>query len=46
MDISSNRSEAYSDTDEKQYNHLKQCVMNRLSVSNIELRYNKEKGTP
>ncbi|KKB75264.1 MULTISPECIES: hypothetical protein [Bacillus] len=33
MDIPSNRSEAFSDTNEKQYNHLKQSVMHHLSFS-------------
>ncbi|QHZ46891.1 YunG family protein [Bacillus sp. NSP9.1] len=37
MDIPSNRNEAYSDTNEKQYRYLKQSVMNQLSFSNIEL---------
>ncbi|MEC1552942.1 hypothetical protein P9D28_10930 [Bacillus haynesii] len=31
MDIPSNRNEAFSDTNEKQYNYLKQSVINHLS---------------
>ena len=38
MDIPSNRDEAFSDTNEKQYNYLKQSVINQLSFS-------KERGT-
>ncbi|TWK82329.1 hypothetical protein CHCC20335_3372 [Bacillus paralicheniformis] len=38
MDIPSNRDEAYSDTNEKQYKYLKQSVMNHLPFSNIESR--------
>ncbi|MEC1451067.1 hypothetical protein P9D59_05990 [Bacillus haynesii] len=37
MDISSNRNEAFSDTNEKQYNYLKQSVINHLSFSNSKL---------
>ncbi|MCY8355376.1 hypothetical protein MOD14_14450 [Bacillus haynesii] len=37
MDIPSNRNEAFSDTNEKQYNYLKQSVINRLSFSNSKL---------
>ncbi|KGR76240.1 hypothetical protein CD33_06740 [Ureibacillus sinduriensis BLB-1 = JCM 15800] len=32
-DIPSNRQEAYLDTNEKQYNHLKQSVLKNLGVS-------------
>lgn len=32
MDISSNREEAYSDTNEKQYNYLKQSVLVNLDI--------------
>ncbi|MCY1632620.1 YunG family protein [Bacillus paralicheniformis] len=38
MDVPSNRNEAFSDTNEKQYNYLKQSVINHLSFS-------KERGT-
>ncbi|TWM20995.1 hypothetical protein CHCC14821_1441 [Bacillus paralicheniformis] len=38
MDVPSNRNEAFSDTNEKQYNYLKQSVFNHLSFS-------KERGT-
>ncbi|MCY7799350.1 MULTISPECIES: hypothetical protein [Bacillus] len=37
MDIPSNRNEAFSDTNEKQYNYLKQSVINHLSFSNSKL---------
>ncbi|MBU8683658.1 YunG family protein [Bacillus haynesii] len=37
MDIPSNRNEAFSDTNEKQYNYFKQSVINRLSFSNSKL---------
>ncbi|MDE1376736.1 YunG family protein [Bacillus licheniformis] len=38
MDVPSNRNRAFSDTNEKQYNYLKQSVINQLSFS-------KERGT-
>ena len=38
MDVPSNRNEAFSDTNEKQYNYLKQSAINHLSFS-------KERGT-
>ena len=37
MDIPSNRNEAFSDTNEKQYNYFKQSVINHLSFSNSKL---------
>ncbi len=35
MDIPSNREEAYSDTNEKQYNYLKQSVLNNIHNRSI-----------
>jgi len=37
MDIPSNRNGAFSDTNKKQYNYLKQSVINHLSFSNSKL---------
>ncbi|MCY7752492.1 hypothetical protein MOB25_03915 [Bacillus haynesii] len=37
MDIPSNRDEAFSDTNEKQYSYLKQSVINHLPFSNRKL---------
>ncbi|MCI4127245.1 YunG family protein [Bacillus haynesii] len=38
MDIPSNRDEAFSDTNEKQYSYLKRSVINHLPFSNRKLQ--------